>query len=82
MKGDPMKTYTSVEWVRLCDELKLAATKRFPHYGFDAKGAPIFYAFCRNMATLARMDNEYEIAYELEALPIKHHRLFTKKEDQ
>jgi hypothetical protein len=32
------------------------------------------------MATLARMDNEYEIAYELEALPIKHHRLFTKKE--
>ena len=74
------RTYTSVEWQSQLDELTSAAEHKYPHYGFDAKGNSIFYEYCRYYATLARIDGEYEIADELEALPIKHMRLFNRQE--
>ena len=77
-----MKRYlSSAEWHCQLDELTAAAERRHPHYGFDAKGSPIFYEYCRTMAALARIDGEYEISYELEALPVRHARRFNREVD-
>jgi hypothetical protein len=74
------RTFTSVEWQCQLDELTLAAQKRYPHYGFDHNGAPVFYEYCREAARLARLDGEYEVSYELEALPYRHAKEFGREE--